>query len=100
MTPQTLAVARLSATPAPPQHRRSLRETHRCRIVLTGGPGGGKTTAADLFRSRNCEWVADPESPEDFAMSIDGAEMVLDPVLGRAGLDRFGVRRGEHVAPE
>jgi predicted ATPase len=22
----------------------------RCRIVLTGGPGGGKTTAADLFR--------------------------------------------------
>lgn len=27
--------------PAPPE---------RCRIVLTGGPGGGKTTAADLFR--------------------------------------------------
>ena len=26
-------------------HRRN-----RCRIVLTGGPGGGKTTAADLFR--------------------------------------------------
>ncbi len=24
--------------------------TARCRIVLTGGPGGGKTTAADLFR--------------------------------------------------
>ncbi|MCB1063879.1 MAG: AAA family ATPase [Verrucomicrobiae bacterium] len=23
---------------------------HRCRIVLTGGPGGGKTTASDLFR--------------------------------------------------
>ncbi|MCB9760326.1 MAG: AAA family ATPase [Alphaproteobacteria bacterium] len=23
---------------------------HRMRIVLTGGPGGGKTTAADLFR--------------------------------------------------
>lgn len=22
----------------------------RCRIVVTGGPGGGKTTAADLFR--------------------------------------------------
>jgi predicted ATPase len=22
----------------------------RCRLVLTGGPGGGKTTAADLFR--------------------------------------------------
>jgi len=25
-------------------------ENGRCRIVLTGGPGGGKTTAADLFR--------------------------------------------------
>ncbi len=27
-------------------------KTHngRCRIVVTGGPGGGKTTAADLFR--------------------------------------------------
>jgi predicted ATPase len=23
---------------------------HHCRIVLTGGPGGGKTTAADLMR--------------------------------------------------
>ena len=22
----------------------------RCRLALTGGPGGGKTTAADLFR--------------------------------------------------
>ncbi len=28
------------------------QENHskRCRIALTGGPGGGKTTAADLFR--------------------------------------------------
>jgi predicted ATPase len=25
-------------------------ENGRCRIVLTGGPGGGKTTAAELFR--------------------------------------------------
>jgi predicted ATPase len=24
--------------------------SHRCRIVVTGGPGGGKTTAADMFR--------------------------------------------------
>jgi predicted ATPase len=24
--------------------------TRRCRIVVTGGPGGGKTTAAELFR--------------------------------------------------
>jgi predicted ATPase len=26
------------------------RARARCRLVLTGGPGGGKTTAADLFR--------------------------------------------------
>lgn len=26
------------------------KQERRCRIVLTGGPGGGKTTAADLFR--------------------------------------------------
>lgn len=32
----------LATPPAP--------ENGRCRIVLTGGPGGGKTTAADLFR--------------------------------------------------
>jgi predicted ATPase len=34
------------------QLRRRLADAghHRCRIVLTGGPGGGKTTAADLFR--------------------------------------------------
>lgn len=33
-------------TPEP----RSYQLNTRCRIVLTGGPGGGKTTAADLFR--------------------------------------------------
>jgi predicted ATPase len=26
------------------------KRNRRCRIALTGGPGGGKTTAADLFR--------------------------------------------------
>ena len=32
-------------------HRTSVMPMQkRCRIVLTGGPGGGKTTAADLFR--------------------------------------------------
>ncbi len=30
--------------------RQTAHENGRCRIVLTGGPGGGKTTAADLFR--------------------------------------------------
>ena len=28
----------------------SNHSNHRCRIVVTGGPGGGKTTAADMFR--------------------------------------------------
>lgn len=35
---------------ARPGRRLAAPENHRCRIVLTGGPGGGKTTAADLFR--------------------------------------------------
>jgi predicted ATPase len=26
------------------------RSSDRCRVVVTGGPGGGKTTAIDLFR--------------------------------------------------
>lgn len=38
MTPPLLA-----SNAPPPAHQ-------RCRIALTGGPGGGKTTAADLFR--------------------------------------------------
>lgn len=42
-----------TASPAPAVGRMSkTSEAARrcCRIVLTGGPGGGKTTAADLFR--------------------------------------------------
>ena len=31
-------------------HPSETNNNGRCRIVLTGGPGGGKTTAADLFR--------------------------------------------------
>jgi predicted ATPase len=31
-------------------HRVKASAHNRCRIVLSGGPGGGKTTAADLFR--------------------------------------------------
>lgn len=32
------------------KRRLAVAGNHRCRIALTGGPGGGKTTAADLFR--------------------------------------------------
>lgn len=35
-----------------PPHR-----PHRCRIAVTGGPGGGKTTAIDLFRREMGEGV-------------------------------------------
>lgn len=34
----------------------------RCRIVMTGGPGSGKTTAADLFRREIGERVVVPEA--------------------------------------
>ncbi|MFO1482040.1 MAG: AAA family ATPase [Verrucomicrobiaceae bacterium] len=38
------------------RHPKPHRNGH-CRIVLTGGPGGGKTTAADLFRREMGERV-------------------------------------------
>lgn len=42
----------------------------RCRIVLTGGPGGGKTTAADLFRREIGERVV--LVPEAATMMFSG----------------------------
>lgn len=42
----------------------------RCRIVLTGGPGGGKTTAADLFRREIGERVV--VVPEAATMIFSG----------------------------
>ena len=41
-----------------------------CRIVLTGGPGGGKTTAADLFRREMGDRVA--MVPEAATMVFSG----------------------------
>ena len=38
------------ALPSGPKPYRAPQPRRCCRIVLTGGPGGGKTTAADLFR--------------------------------------------------
>jgi predicted ATPase len=43
---------------------------HRCRIVVTGGPGGGKTTAADLFRREIGERVV--VVPEAATMMFSG----------------------------
>lgn len=46
------------------------RPHHRCRIVVTGGPGGGKTTAADLFRREMGESVV--VVPEAATMMFTG----------------------------
>lgn len=43
---------------------------HRCRIALTGGPGGGKTTAADMFRREIGEKIV--VVPEAATMMFSG----------------------------
>lgn len=43
---------------------------HRCRIVVTGGPGGGKTTAADMFRREIGERIV--VVPEAATMIFNG----------------------------
>lgn len=43
---------------------------HRCRIAVTGGPGGGKTTAVDLFRREMGERVV--IVPEAATMMFSG----------------------------
>jgi predicted ATPase len=55
----------------------------RCRIVLTGGPGGGKTTAADLFRREIGERVV--IVPEAATLLFSGGfPRVLEPPAVRA----------------
>jgi predicted ATPase len=55
----------------------------RCRIVLTGGPGGGKTTAADLFRREIGDRVV--VVPEAATMLFGGGfPRVADPLARRA----------------
>lgn len=54
-----------------------------CRIALTGGPGGGKTTAADLFRREIGEAVVIvPESATTLFMG--GFPRTDDPAARRA----------------
>lgn len=61
---------------APPKNQ-------RCRIVLTGGPGGGKTTAADLFRREIGERVV--IVPEAATLLFSGGfPRVTDPRARRA----------------
>jgi predicted ATPase len=55
----------------------------RCRIVLTGGPGGGKTTAADLFRREIGERVV--VVPEAATLLFSGGfPRVTEPDARRA----------------
>ena len=55
----------------------------RCRIVLTGGPGAGKTTAADLFRREIGERVV--VVPESATLLFSGGfPRVTEPAARRA----------------
>ncbi|MCA9635936.1 MAG: AAA family ATPase [Myxococcales bacterium] len=66
-----------SETPAPAQ------PPARCRIVLTGGPGGGKTTAADLFRREIGERVV--IVPEAATLLFSGGfPRVREPIARRS----------------
>jgi predicted ATPase len=70
---------------APPTAAESLLGAgkRRCRLVLTGGPGGGKTTAADLFRRELGERVVVvPESAT--ILFAGGFPRSMEPLAQRA----------------
>ena len=58
-----------------------------CRIVLTGGPGGGKTTAADLYRR---------EIGDEVVVVPEAATLLYSGGFPRSGKD--GVRRATQRA--
>jgi hypothetical protein len=58
----------------------------RCRIVVTGGPGGGKTTAADLFRREIGERVV--VVPESATLLFGGGFPRVDEPSARAASQR------------
>jgi predicted ATPase len=58
----------------------------RCRIVVTGGPGGGKTTAADLFRREIGERVV--VVPESATLLFSGGFPRVDEPAARAASQR------------
>lgn len=58
-------------------------QTQRFRVVLTGGPGGGKTTAADLFRREiGDDVVIVPEAAT--TLFLGGFPRTDDPLARRA----------------
>jgi predicted ATPase len=68
-------------------------ESARCRLVLTGGPGGGKTTAADLFRRELGERVV--VVPESATILFAGGFPRSREVEARRAIQRavFNVQR-------
>ena len=71
----------------------SENEEHGLRIVLTGGPGGGKTTAADLFRRELGEQVV--VVPEAASMLFNGGFPRYDEPTAIRAAQRaiYGVQR-------
>jgi predicted ATPase len=62
------------------------RSSSCCRIVLTGGPGGGKTTAADLFRREVGDRVV--IVPEAATMLFSGGFPRSSELLARRAAQR------------
>jgi predicted ATPase len=65
---------------------KSSQGNHLCRIVLTGGPGGGKTTAADMFRREVGERVI--VVPESATMLFSGGFPRVDELAARRSAQR------------
>jgi len=70
-----------------------LPDNGRCRVVLTGGPGGGKTTAADLFRREIGDRVV--VVPEAATLLFSGGFPRADDELARKAAQKaiFHVQR-------
>jgi predicted ATPase len=73
--------------------RRSSTGNHLCRIALTGGPGGGKTTAADMLRREVGERIV--VVPESATMLFSGGFPRCDEPEARRAVQRaiFHVQR-------
>lgn len=73
--------------------KRSSEGKHLCRIALTGGPGGGKTTAADMLRREIGERVV--VVPESATMLFSGGFPRCNEPVARKAVQRaiFHVQR-------
>lgn len=66
----------------------------RCRIVLTGGPGGGKTTAGDLFRREFGERVVFVPEAATLLFSGGFPRVHEAPAIRAAQMAIFHLQRG------